>query len=234
MHSRSALATVPELVMAWGRGWAVSRDVPDPVEVPGGFRADVGRHGHRVRYVLHTWDTALISSLARQVASPRTWIKVSGCTVDLHRALSSHWTMDDAAYLMRTRFTLGTDDPPSPYQTRVSMDGDVVVATVVDATGVVAASGRLAPASECGVIDQVETAPAHRRRGLGTIVMRTLSDHAARNGLGTGILVATEDGHHLYRTLGWKVQSEIAAAYVREDEPYAGDPEPRSSPATIG
>ncbi|MGI5521591.1 hypothetical protein ACQEUX_11605 [Micromonospora sp. CA-259024] len=43
--------------------------------------------------------------------------------------------------------------------------------------------------------------------------MRALSDHAARNDLGTGILVATEVGRRLYRALGWTVQSEIAAAY---------------------
>lgn len=200
-----------------GRGWAVARGVPDPVEIPGGFRADVGRRGHRVRYVLHTWDTTVIENLTEQVTATGTWIKVSGGATDLQRALSAHWTMESAAYLVRARFAVGTDDPPSPYQTRVSMEGDVVVATVVDATGIAAASGRLASAGEYGVIDQVETAPAHQRRGLGTIVMRTLSDQAARIGLGTGILVATEDGRHLYRTLGWTVQSEITAAYAPED-----------------
>ncbi len=208
---------LPELVLAWGRGWAVSRGVPGPVEVPGGFRADVGLPGHRFRYVLHTWDTETIASLARHNSEPGTWIKVSGRATDLRSALPYLWTMDSAGYLMTTRLTVGTKNPPAPYETRVATDGEVVVATVVDATGAAAASGRLAPAGEYGVIDQVETVPAHRRRGLGTTVMWALSDHAVRNGLGTGILVATEDGRRMYRALGWTVRSEIAAAYVRED-----------------
>ncbi|TDB82053.1 GNAT family N-acetyltransferase [Micromonospora sp. KC721] len=215
--THSAQITMPELVMAWGRGWAVSRGVPGPVEVQGGFRADVGRPGHRVRYVLHTWDTDLLEALDRQVTAPGTWIKVSGCATDLRGALSTRWTMESSGYLMTAQFTVGAVEPPSPYETRVATDGEVVVATVVDATGTAAASGRLAPAGKCGVIDQVETSPAHRRRGLGTTVMRALSDHAARNELATGILVATEDGRRLYRALGWTVQSEIAVAYVRED-----------------
>ncbi|MFC4017895.1 GNAT family N-acetyltransferase [Micromonospora sp. GCM10011542] len=216
-HTRSAQITLPELVMAWGQGWAVSRGVPVPVDVPGGFRADVDIPGHRVRYVLHTWDTDQLEALARQVTTPGTWIKVSGSAADLCGALSASWTMESSGYLMTAPFTAGSADAPGPYETRVRTDGEVVVATVVDATGAPAASGRLAPAGECGVIDQVETSPKHRRRGLGTTVMRALSDHAARNELGTGILVATEDGRRLYRALGWTVRSEIAVAYVRED-----------------
>ncbi|MFC7245569.1 GNAT family N-acetyltransferase [Catellatospora aurea] len=90
------------------------------------------------------------------------------------------------------------------------------MATVVDRAGATAASGRLAPAGE-SIIDQVETAPAHQRRGLGTTVMRTLSDHAARHGMTTGLLVATDDGRRLYQSLGWPVRSEVAAAFVPED-----------------
>jgi ribosomal protein S18 acetylase RimI-like enzyme len=209
-------AALPDLVTAWGQGWAVSRGLPRPTAVPGGFRADVGRPGHRLRYVLHTWDADMLSTLGRQVGVPGTWIKISGCGADLRSALSARWTMDRIGYLMSMPFTVGVDDPPTPYRISVQPDGAVTVATVVDAAGAIAAAGRLAPAGEFGVIDQVETAPAHRRRGLGSAVMHALSDHAARNGVRTGVLVATEDGRHLYQRLGWRVRSEIAAAFVPE------------------
>ncbi|GAA3936422.1 hypothetical protein GCM10023085_17330 [Actinomadura viridis] len=212
----ATLPPLPALIVAWGRGWAVSRGVAEPVEVPGGFRADVGRHGHRVRYVLHTWDTDLIADLSRQVTEPGTWIKVSGRATDLRGALPARWIMDSAAYLMSAPFAVGAGVPPASYELLVTGDGEAIIATVVDAAGAVAASGRLAPAGEYGVIDQVQTAPEHRRQGLATTVMRALSDHAARNGLRTGVLVATQDGRRLYRTLGWTVRSEIAAAYVPE------------------
>jgi ribosomal protein S18 acetylase RimI-like enzyme len=217
MINKPPLITLPELVLAWGRGWSVSRGLPEPVEVPGGFRADVGVHGHRVRYVLHAWDTNLIEALAQQATEPGTWIKVTGSATDLRSALPAAWTMDSAGYLMSAPLTVCADARPTPYEIQITTKGEVVVATVVDMAGATAASGRLAPAGNCAVIDQVETAPAHRRRGLGTTIMRALSNHAARAGLDTGILVATADGRGLYHALGWTVRSEIAAAYVRED-----------------
>jgi GNAT superfamily N-acetyltransferase len=213
------LETVPtlsELVIAWGRGWAVSRGVPEPVKIPGGFRADVGLHGHRVRYVLHTWDTESAGSLTRQADAPGNWIKVAGSSEDLHSALPARWVPDSAGHLMTVRFAGTTSAAPPPYRTRVTTDHDIVVATVIDVDGSPVASGRLAPAGRYGIVDQVETAPAHRRRGLGAVVMRALSTHAARTGRDTGVLVATEEGRHLYRSLGWTVRSEIAAAHVPE------------------
>lgn len=203
--------------MAWGLGWATSRAVPRPAIVPGGFRADVGLPGHRVRYVLHTWDIETVAALARQVAAPGTWIKVSGSGAGLRSALSTRWTMDSTGYLMSAPFTATAADVPATYEIRIAAAGGVAAATVIDGTGATAASGRLASAGEFGIIDQVETAPTHRRRGLGAAVMRALSDHAVRNGMGTGLLVATDDGRHLYHSLGWRVRSEIPAAFVRED-----------------
>ncbi|MFB9239415.1 GNAT family N-acetyltransferase [Plantactinospora siamensis] len=215
--ARGAADALPDVVMSWGRGWAVSRGVPSPVEVPGGFRADVGRPGHRVRYVLHTWDSGRLSALARRVTAPGTWIKAAGRAAELRGALPAGWTMDSSGHLMTARLTVGVADPPPPYRIRVALDCAVVVATVVDGDGGTAACGRMAPAGGCAIVDQVQTHPAHRRRGLGASVMRALSDHAARSGLGTGILVATDDGRRLYQTLGWTLRSEIAVAYVPQD-----------------
>ncbi|MGX7670507.1 GNAT family N-acetyltransferase [Plantactinospora sp. DSM 117369] len=79
--------------------------------------------------------------------------------------------------------------------------------------------GRLAPAGEFGIVDKVETEPAHRRRGLGSVLVRTLAARAAAGGLRTGILVATDDGRALYRTLGWVVRSDVPAAYRPEAHP---------------
>ncbi|MFI6229006.1 GNAT family N-acetyltransferase [Micromonospora echinospora] len=107
--------------------------------------------------------------------------------------------------------------PPAPYAVRIDTTGGTAVATVVDSTGHPAASGRLAPAGSYGVVDQVETTPAHRRRRLGTVVMRALADHGARHGPRTGILVATDDGHSLYDSLGWTTHSTVAAAFLPEN-----------------
>ncbi|MCX4390402.1 GNAT family N-acetyltransferase [Micromonospora peucetia] len=59
------------------------------------------------------------------------------------------------------------------------------------------------------------TDPAHRRRGLGRVVMRALCDQAAGHGTHTGILVATHDGRAFYSALGWTVHSPVSGAFAR-------------------
>ncbi|WP_191842424.1 GNAT family N-acetyltransferase [Catellatospora chokoriensis] len=220
-HDRTIAAgrrDLPDLMAGWVHGWAVSRAASVPVAVPQGWRIDVGAPGHRLRYVLHTPDERSLSRLGERQDAPGTWIKVAADPAYLRAALPPQWTMADTGYLMTTTFTGEADQPPTPYTIRTTTD-DVVVATVLDATGTPVASGRLGPAGEVGVIDQVETDPAHRRRGLGRVVMRLLGHHAVRLGMRTGALVATDDGRQLYSTLGWTVRTPIAAAYVPEPEP---------------
>ncbi|MDY6055302.1 GNAT family N-acetyltransferase [Micrococcus sp.] len=55
------------------------------------------------------------------------------------------------------------------------------------------------------VFDRIWTAPNHRRRGLGTMIMRHLTAEAmsAQDGLEQGLLVASPDGQKLYGHLGW-------------------------------
>lgn len=209
--------TVPDLVTAWGRGWTVSRNTGGPTGIPGGFRVDVGLPGHRVRHVLHTCDADSLGRLGRALTAPGTWIKACVDPAVLRAALPPNWSMDIAGYLMTVPFTAGTVEPAAPYTTRMVSEGRTVVATVLDAAGEIAASARLAPAGEFGIVDKVQTEPAHRRRGLGSVVMRALGDHAVRHGMGTGILVATDDGRALYRALGWTVRSDMPGAFLRED-----------------
>ena len=66
------------------------------------------------------------------------------------------------------------------------------------------------------VYDRIETAPAHRRRGLGRAVMAALAD-ARRSRAASQVLVATDDGRALYARLGWSVYSTFATAVIPED-----------------
>ncbi|MCA2211615.1 GNAT family N-acetyltransferase [Jidongwangia harbinensis] len=204
------------VVAAWVHGWAISRTVPAPTAVPGGWRIPVGLPGHRLRYVLPACDEESLAGLSRRPHAPGTWIKVAGEPACLRRRLPSPWAIADTGHLMTAPFSPGAATAPAPYTIRITTTGAVIVASVVDAAGDTAASGRLAPAGRTGVIDRVETAPRHRRRGLGTAVVRALSDNAARRGMHTGVLVATDDGRDLYRALGWTVRSPMAAAHLPE------------------
>lgn len=81
-----------------------------------------------------------------------------------------------------------------------------------------AARGQVAPTGRSAVIDQIETAPEHRRRGLGGLVMRTLQDTAHAAGATTGVLVGTPDGQALYSTLGWTTHSPMTSVWFEPSE----------------
>ncbi|MEU7802351.1 GNAT family N-acetyltransferase [Micromonospora arborensis] len=181
--------------------------------------------------MLHDPDEQTLAWLGRHQNAPGTWIKIVGNPTHLRAALPSEWKLADTGYLMTTTYRAASyTPPPSPYTARVQTSGDVVTAVVLDPDGQIAASGRLTTAKAFGIVDQVETAPAHRRRGLGSVVMRALAPHALRLGADTGVLVATDDGRRLYRALGWTVRTPIAAAYIPEPRSAAGGAASRIHP----
>ncbi|NBE96799.1 GNAT family N-acetyltransferase, partial [Nonomuraea sp. K271] len=100
------------------------------------------------------------------------------------------------------------------YTPAVTTRAGVTVARVLTNAGEVAARGQFAPTGGTAVVDQVETAARHRRRGLGTVIMRTLASAAASAGARQGILVATAQGRALYETLGWTVHTPMTAAVL--------------------
>ncbi|WP_127505634.1 GNAT family N-acetyltransferase [Actinoplanes solisilvae] len=169
-----------------------------------------------MRYVLHDRDEQALARLGARHNAPGTWIKAATEPAYLRAALPPEWKTAEPCYLMTAAYRAASDEPSPPYTTSVQIDGQVISAAILGHEGQIAASGRLAVAGPFGIVDQVETAPEHRRRGLGSAVMRTLALHGLQFGADSGVLVATDDGRHLYETLGWRVAAPIAAAYVPE------------------
>lgn len=198
-----------QIVTDWVWGWALSRGTPDPVEEPDGYRIDVGLPEHRVRHVLLEPGSARLR--AAGITEPGTWLKVCG---SLDRPMDSRWTVSPPEYLMSIE--LGAHPavtPPAHYTVDVHSTGDVHDAVVRTTGGEHAATGRVAVRRRAAVIDMVETDPAHRRRGLGRVVMSELSRIASERGAVRAVLVATEAGRALYEQLGWTVESPITAAH---------------------
>jgi ribosomal protein S18 acetylase RimI-like enzyme len=205
-------ARVDQAVADWVRGWALSRGTPDPVTEPDGYRIDVGLPAHRVRYILPDPNSA--GPRAAGLTEPGTWLKVCGSSEQVRPELSPGWTIGAPEYLMSAE--LGTHPPiaaPDPYAVELNSTGDVHDVVVRTADGGYAAKGRVAVHGRAAVIDMVETDPAHRRRGLGRVVMSELSRVASARGAERAVLVATEAGLALYRQLGWTVESPITAAH---------------------
>ena len=118
-------------------------------------------------------------------------------------------------YLMRIELgTVSSITPPDAYTVELHSTGDVHDVVVRAAGGECAAKGRVAVRGHAAVVDVVETDPAHRRRGLGSVVMSELSRVASDRGAVRAVLVATEVGRALYEKLGWAVESPITAAHL--------------------
>ena len=98
---------------------------------------------------------------------------------------------------------------------------------VRSAEGLFAARGQVAvvrsavdgEVREAAVVDQIETCPGHRRRGLGRLVMGLLADAALDAGATTGVLGATDDGRALYAALGWHSHGPLSGAVFDPGEP---------------
>jgi GNAT superfamily N-acetyltransferase len=210
--SATAGSRVDRAVTDWVWGWALSRGTPDPVTEPDGYRIDVGLPAHQVRYIL--LDPSSVGPRAAELTEPGTWLKVCGTPEQVRPAVSSRWTIGAPEYLMSAE--LGTHPPiapPDPYTVEPHSTGDVHDVVVRTADGGCAAKGRVAVRGRAAVIDMVETDPAHRRRGLGRVVMSELSRVASARGAERAVLVATEAGLALYQQLGWTVEAPITAAH---------------------
>ncbi|WP_432940570.1 GNAT family N-acetyltransferase [Kribbella sp. CA-253562] len=211
---------------AWVHGWSISRGSPAPVPAAGGHRIEVGLPRHLVRYVTPSVDQTLVDELQ----APGTWLKTCGELPEL----DDRWKVERTEYLMavdlepvdptpnvlRTKSTdplrhaLRTEstDPPR-HVLRTESTGPLIHVTA-EIDGVVAARGQVAVWGDYAVIDQVVTEPAYRRQGLGSVVMRGLTQAAVEQGARTGVLVATDAGRALYSRLGWELVSPVRVAWI--------------------
>ncbi|MFF8772573.1 GNAT family N-acetyltransferase [Kitasatospora sp. NPDC015120] len=205
--------TVNELVREWIEGWIVSRGAADPVDEPWGWRIDVGQPRQVARHVLPEPAEADVRTLVAATTAPGTWLKLFADDDTVRPWLGPGWHYDVPGHLMTVPLAPGRPSAPAGYTLTGWERGGVVRALVRTEDGRFAARGQLAVTGASAVADQIETDPAHRRRGLGSVVMRALQDAGHRAGAGTGILVATPEGRALYSALGWSVRAPMASLY---------------------
>ncbi|MGW5353179.1 GNAT family N-acetyltransferase [Streptomyces sp. NPDC004031] len=206
-----------ELKRAWVEGWVVSRAAAPPVEEPWGFTVDVGLVPQVRRYVLPDADEALVRMFVRTVTAPGTWIKCFLEAETVAAWLAPGWELDAPGFLMATRLAPGPEPRcPGGYRLRTWTHGGLTRALVTTGDHAFAARGQIAvPApGAAAVIDQIETAPGHRRHGLGSLVMRTLCNAAAAAGSPTAVLGATTEGRALYEHLGWTAYGPLTGAVL--------------------
>jgi ribosomal protein S18 acetylase RimI-like enzyme len=207
------------IVRTWVDGWVVSRGAAPPVIQPWGCTIDMGMAHHVTRHVFAGTNDEVEEATVRKVAETVTgagiWLKVFAESSRVGPWLGEGWWVDpEPGHLMSAR--LRTHGAPSPvpvgYRLRTWSCGGVTRVMVAAPDGSLAARGQIAPTGATAVVDQIETSPAHRRRGLGTLVMRNLARAALEQGAEVGVLGGTPDGRALYESLGWRVEAPLTSA----------------------
>ncbi|MEV8411218.1 GNAT family N-acetyltransferase [Streptomyces niveus] len=214
------------ITAAWVAGWAVSRSASAPVVEPWGYRIDVGLPGHVLRHILPEPDEPSVRKLCETVTEPGAWLKLLAPPEAVAGWLTPGWTVpDDPGFMMFHALTRSVPPaPPRGYTVATEARDGVFHVRVTAPDGTPAARGQISAPGDgargpgaTAVVDQVETWEDHRRRGLGSLVMRTLETAAADAGATTGVLAGTRDGLRLYTSLGWQLQGPLTSVVRRAD-----------------
>jgi GNAT superfamily N-acetyltransferase len=211
-----------DLTTRWAEGWAVSRGTPHPARTRWGLRIEVGAPNQVRRHLLLEPSAAAAADLAATIDEPLTWIKAAVDPSVLRPALGTEWTEDQPGWLMVWDVAPGKVRIPEGYAVETAFADGVTRVGVTAADGSLAARAQYGHRDGFGVVDQVRTEAEHQRRGLGSLMMRTLANAAHERGAQTSILGASVEGRALYEALGWKVYAPLAGFIFRQDAGHAG------------
>lgn len=211
-------AGIGELVRMWVGGWVVSRGSSDPIDEPWGWTIDVGQPTHVARHVLPEPSEADVRKIVAATSAPGTWLKLFAEDQAVLPWVGPGWRRDSPGFLMTCQLTPERPEVPAGYALTGWTRGGVSRVLIRTRAGHFAARGQIARAGAHAVVDQVETAAEHRRKGLGGLVMRALQSTAYEAGARTGVLVGTSEGRALYSSLGWTTRSPMTSLWYEPSD----------------
>lgn len=184
-----------------------------PVADHGGWRVDTQQAHELRRYVFARPDEGM-RVLAESIDASRVYLKLCGSEEEMRPLLTPRWQFDERRFVMTGEaFESRGVNLAAGYSLQLYRSGATVNARIVTSSGVLAASGYAAEVGGVFIYDQINTAEAHRRRGLASCVMQALRS-TRRAADSTQILVATEAGQRLYESLGWRTGSLYTTAHI--------------------
>lgn len=206
----------PAIVAAWTAGWATSRRKPAPVAFRNGFYLEDGRPEQKARYVFPDLRESVIGELTDSIVEPWVYLKFCAPITAVAPLLPANWRIAEPGFVMSAdaHDLAGPLGTPAGYTASIVEENGVFILSVVAEAGECAARGQLVPRGGFAVFDQIMTEEGHRRRGLGSVVMRGLGDVAVGRGVRRGLLVATPPGRALYLNLGWEVLSDFTSVFI--------------------
>ncbi|WP_428151267.1 GNAT family N-acetyltransferase [Brevundimonas sp.] len=200
----------PELFATWARGWALTRKAGAPVRDREAWRIEVGQPDQLRRFVYADLCDD-VSRRGTEVTEPFVFLKVCAEPESVRPLLPSFWDVRQTGTVMVLDAAMPpVDETDESYRLELWSEGPVRFARLDDKEGREAARGRAVRVDGHVIYDRIAVAETHRRRGLGGRIMRTLQGE--HDGWGPGVLVATDDGARLYRTLAWREVSPYTTA----------------------
>jgi len=208
------MAADPDLIALFARGWALTRGVAPPVSVSGGHYIHVDQPDQKARYIFPSLDPETLVALAARIDEPFVYLKVCAAPDAVRSALPDRWIIrEPPTFMMTAPLRQTVLALPSPYKLEVAANGEMWRAAILYGEQEVA-RGRIVLLDGTALFDQVGTDEAHRRKGLGRIVMQALANTALEGGVANGLLSATEMGRCLYETIGWSVHAPYTSAVI--------------------
>jgi GNAT superfamily N-acetyltransferase len=208
------------MMRRWLEGWRLCRGLAPVIEYDDAYAAVLRLPGRDRELFTRTDDPTTVDRLARNLPAD-TWLTVTtqhGAEIARRLAAAGTQPFEEHKTLM------SIDLLAHPRATAdIETDGPLEYARVV-IDGTVAAHGMVAIVGDDAVMHDIQTDPAYRRRGLGSLVMGALAGRALERGARTGLLMATTDGFHLYRKLGWVAEATmVTASGVADPRAVSGD-----------
>jgi GNAT superfamily N-acetyltransferase len=202
------------LLDRWLTGWSLARGLPLPQPFGGGLVVEVGWPKQVRRYVFAEAGQAL-QACAAHIQAPYIYLKAAVEPVQLRQALPPIWQIESPRYFMCCPAPMRPLGPlPAGYEAQITREHEATVIRLVDATGQIAATGRVVLHQRTVVFDRIETQESHRRKGLGTHMVSALDALAVQTSVSERLLVATEAGRALYQGLGWQVVAPYSTAVL--------------------
>jgi GNAT superfamily N-acetyltransferase len=213
------------MMRRWLEGWRLCRGLEPVIEYDDAYAAVLRLPGRERELFTRTDDPATVDRLAQQLPVD-TWLTVTTRVDDrvVEQLLAAGAKPFEEP---KTLMSIDLREHPQPindaYQLTRSADGPLEYVRLLASDGTVAAHGMTAIVGADAVMHDIQTDPAHRRRGLGSVVMGALAQRAIERGAETGLLMATTDGLHLYTKLGWTAEATMVNASGARLGPVSGD-----------
>jgi GNAT superfamily N-acetyltransferase len=193
-------------------GYCRARGYVDPTPGPAGLWMHIDLPEQVGRHVLTAaFDPDAYRRLVAEITEPFVYVEALASREAIVPLAPAGWTFRDAHWLMTRRLAATNAEPPPGYAVRLVETDHKLQIDIEAPDGSPAATGRCGLAGETATFDRIVTEEAHRRLGLGSVVMARLATEALARGVEHGALIATPDGRALYRALGWTEVGEVTS-----------------------